>query len=137
MPINTYTVEEGLLTFGEAGSPMDATALVRKVEVDFDEEVAESRKTLSGDDLGGKAQYPAKLSATVIQDLSSTGFARWTWTNRGKTVPFQLQPSDDSDPITGSVRVRPLKIGGDVGAEGPESELEWAIIGDPAFAPGL
>lgn len=137
MPINTYIMEEGLLVVGEAGSPMDMTAQVRNAAVDFSEEVGDSRKTLSGDELGGKAEYPATLSGTIIQDLSTPGIVRWSWANRGKVLPFQFQPSDDSDPITGMCRVAPIKVGGEAGEEGPESDFEWACVGDPNFTPGL
>ena len=141
MPIQTYTVDEGILTVGSTaggGTVLDMTAQVRNAAVDFSEEVGDSRKTLSGDTLTGQASYPATLSGTVIQDLSSAGLIDWTWAQRGKVHPFVFTPSSASErEITGMVRVAPLKVGGEAGEDGPESDFEWACIGDPVLGASL
>ena len=141
MPISTYTVDAGLLTVGSTaggGTVMNMTAQVRNAAVDFSEEVGDSRKTLSGDTLTGKADYPATLSGTVIQDLSDAGIVDWTWAQRGKVHPFTFTPAEATErEITGMVRIAPLKVGGEAGEDGPESDFEWACIGDPVLGAAL
>jgi hypothetical protein len=138
VPIKSFTVDEGTLTLGTGLTAFDMTAQVRTVAIDFSEDVEDDRKTLSGETLPGKATYPATLSGTVIQDLSDEGLTEYTWTNKGTVVSFVLSPNDASGrQITGSVRVGPLKVGGDVGEDGPEAEFEWGCIGDPVLGAAL
>lgn len=136
--IKSYEMNEGTLTVGAVGSPIDVTAQVTKAAVDFSEEVADSKRTLSGEELSGAAKYPAKLSGTVIQDLSTAGIVEWTWAQRGKIHPFQFTPAETTGRVvTGSVRIVPLKVGGEVGENGPESDFEWVCIGDPVLGSDL
>ncbi len=138
MPIKSYEVDEGSLVLGEVASTMDMTAQVTEVAVDFSEEVGDSKRTLSGETLSGAATYPATLSGTVIQDLSDAGLIEWTWAHKGEVVPFQLSPANVTERVvTGMVRVGPLKLGGPVGENGPTSDFEWAVIGDPVLGSDL
>jgi hypothetical protein len=138
MPIKTYTMDQGLMSVGAAGTVMDMTAQVRNVTVEFSEDVGDDRPTLSGDVLAGKAKYPASVKGTVIQDLSDGGLVEYTWTNRGKVLPFTITPSTtEGRAITGMLRVSPLDVGGDAGEEGPESDFEWSVIGDPVLGEDL
>lgn len=138
MPIKTYTVDQGVLSVGSAGSLLDMTAQVRSVSVEFSEDVGDDRPTLSGDVLAGKATYPATVTGTVIQDLSEDGVVEYTWTNRGRVVPFTLVPSNTAQrSISGNLRIAPLNVGGEAGEEGPEADFEWAVIGDPVLGADL
>lgn len=138
MPISTYKVDEGRLTLGAVGSLLEVSAQVTECAVDFDEDVEDAVRTLSGDQLEGDAKYPATLSGVIIQDLSDDGIVDWSWTNRGLVVPFSFSPATaEAKAVTGMVRVKPLKVGGEVGTKGPTSDLDWAIIGDPVLAADL
>lgn len=138
MPIKSYSMEEGSLILGAAGAALDITAQVRDASVDFDENVEDDRPVLSGEKLAGKVTHPATLSGTVLQDLSDDGIVEFTWANRGKQVPFSFVPDVDSaKAVTGVVRIKPLKVGGEAGEDGPEAEFEWACIGDPVLGANL
>lgn len=136
MTIKSYKVDEGVLTFG-VGTPMVATAQVTSAAVDFDEEVEDSIFTLSGEELDGVASYPAKLSGTFVQDITEGGLIEWSWENKGTVVAFTYVPSSAAGrSITGDVRVRPLKAGGDVRTK-PTADFEWVCIGDPVLGDDL
>lgn len=138
MTIKKYTIDEGSLVLGEAGSTLEIAAQVRDAAVDFDEEAGDDRPTLSGEVLRGKVTNPATLSGTVLQDLSDDGIVDYTWANRGKVVPFSFTPSSaEAKTITGECRIKPLKVGGEAGEDGPESEFEWVCIGDPVLGASL
>jgi hypothetical protein len=137
MPVKSYTVKEGTLTFGASGTSMDATAQVTSCEVDWEEEVEDAVPTLSGEELEGEATYTATLSGTFVQDLTETGLIDWTWDNKGQIVPFTYVPSSAAGrSITGTVRVRPLKVGGEVKTK-PTADFEWTCIGEPVLGADL
>lgn len=141
MTVQSYVVQEGTLTLGPVpgggASVTNATAQVESVAVDWSEDVADDRPTLSGESLAGKAKYTATLGGTVIQDLTVGGLTEFTWTNKGKIVPFTLVPSGAAArAITGDVRISPLKVGGDVEEE-PSSDFEWGCIGEPVLGDDL
>lgn len=137
MTIKSYVVNEGTLTLGTVGTLIDATAQVEEVAIEWDENVADSRPTLSGEELAGKATYTAKVSGTVIQDLTAGGLVEFTWTNKGMIVPFRLVPANVLErAIVGQLRVAPLKAGGKVLDE-PSSDFEWGCIGQPVLEDDL
>jgi hypothetical protein len=138
MPVESYKVGPGELTFGAAGPDLrDFTAQVTELEVDWDEDVEDSVPTLDGGELDGEPTYTATLSGTFVQSLTATGVVAWSWENKGTKVPFSYTPNTDEDvAFTGTVRVRPLKVGGKVKTK-PTSDFEWACIGEPVMVAGL
>lgn len=138
MPISSYVMNEGELVLGAVGSSVTATAQVTSGAVDWEENVEDPVPTLSGEELEGEATYTATLSGTVVQDdLADTGLTVWTWTNKGQIVPFQFTPAAVTEKvITGNVRIRPLKVGGDVKKKNT-ADFEWACIGEPTIGADL
>ena len=61
----------GTFSIGSVGTPLDLTAQVTSLTVEFSEEVEDSVPTLSGETLEGAATYPATLTGTLVQDLPS------------------------------------------------------------------
>ncbi len=137
MPIKSYTVSEGVLNLGTLGTSIDATAQVEEITVEWEENVEDSRPTLSGEVLDGKATYAATLTAKLIQDLTDGGLVDFTWDNKGTVVPFELVPASAAErTITGNVRISPMNVGGPVNSK-PASDVSWAIIGDPILGASL
>lgn len=139
MPIKTYKVAAGggLLSIGEAGTAIDATAQVQEAAVEFSEEVEDAVPVLSGEELEGEATYPAKLTVTMFQDLTPSGINRWSFANRGKVLPFQFTPSDNEGmTVSGNLRVAPLNIGGKA-KDRASADVEFTIIGDPVLGDDL
>jgi hypothetical protein len=137
MPVKSNVMGPGTFSIGEVGTPLDLTAQVSALTVEFSEEVEDSIPTLSGESLGGAADYPATLTGTLIQDLTEAGMFDYTWANKGSEVPFSFVPSTAAGrEVTGIVRVAPLNLGGTVKQKNT-TEFTWAIIGDPVLADAL
>src|SRR4029079_4434835 len=93
MPVNAQVMGPGTFSIGSVGTPLDLTAQVTTLSVEFSEEVGDSVTPLSGESLEGEATYPATLTGTLIQDLTEDGMYDYTWTNKGAIVPFTFTPS--------------------------------------------
>jgi hypothetical protein len=137
MPVNAQVMGPGTFSIGSVGTPLDLTAQVTSLRVEFSEEVEDSVPTLSGESLEGAASYPATLTGTLVQDLTEAGMFDYTWTNKGSIVPFTFTPSTAAGrTVTGECRIAPLNLGGDVRTKNT-TEFTWAIIGDPVLGDDL
>jgi hypothetical protein len=137
MTVKSFTQGPGTFSIGSVGTPLDLTAQVTALSVEFSEEVDDSVPTLSGESLEGEATYPATLTGTLIQDLTDAGMFDYTWTNKGSIVPFTFTPSTAAGrSVTGSVRVAPLNLGGDVKKKNT-TDFTWTVIGDPVLGDDL
>jgi hypothetical protein len=135
--IKANVMGPGTFSIGSVGTPLDLTAQVTALTVEFSEEVEDSIATLSGETLGGAADYPATLTGTLVQDLTEDGMFDYTWSNKGTEVPFTFTPSTAAGrTVTGTVRVAPLNLGGSVKQKNT-TEFTWAIIGDPVLGDDL
>lgn len=138
MPIKSYKLK-GKLTLGT--TPLDVSCQVTAVTVNPTENVdtEDAVHVLCGETLPASdtVSYTYTLAGSVLQDLSTSGVVDWSWDNKGTEQAFVFTPDDTltTDPtITGTVRVIPLTIGGEVPGR-PTSDFEWAIIGTPTFTP--
>lgn len=135
MPIVSYKNIDGTMTLG--ASDLDVAAQVLGAAVVPSEKVKETdpRPVLSGDELPGSssASLSYRLKGKFLQDGGAAGVVAFSWTNAGDEVDFTLKPNDASAAsVTGTVRVVPLQIGGDVSKTDPaESDFDWQIIGTP------
>lgn len=137
MPVKSYKVGPGTLTFGSAGTLVDFTAQVTACSVEWSEDVEDDLPTLDGGQLEGEATYTATLTGTFVQDIAADGVVDWSWTNKGTRFPFSYEPNSSLDAaFTGVVRVAPLNAGGDVKTR-PTVDFEWACIGEPVLSHGL
>ena len=137
MAVNSNVMGPGTFSIGSVGTPLDLTAQVTALTVEFSEDVEDSVPTLSGESLEGEASYPATLSGTLVQDLTEAGMFDYTWTHKGTIVPFTFTPSTAvGRSVTGSVRIAPLNLGGDVKKKNT-TDFTWAIIGDPVLGDDL
>src|SRR5687768_5234055 len=134
MAISSYKMGPGTLLFGAQA----ASAQVTKCTVEADEAVksTDAIPVLSGEELPAQesASLTWKLSGTVIQDIDAAGLVAWSWSNAGEEEPFTFIPNTVEDrQVTGTVRVVPLALGGDVDVRNT-SDFTWAIIGTPVLA---
>lgn len=136
MAIKSYKLGPGTLTFGDGGA-QDASAQITNCRIDPTENVTstDAIPTLSGDEIPAEddATYTYALAGTLIQDIDAAGIVAYSWTNAGVEVPFSFVPNTDSArEVTGTVRMVPLTLGGDVKARNT-SDFSMACIGTPAF----
>ena len=133
MPIQSYTLNNGTLTLGAA--PLDISCQLTNAQINPTENVTteDAVHVLCGDVLPSSdtVDYSFTLGGTVLQDLSLSGVVDYTWTNMGEEVPFVFTPDNDQAATwTGTVRIIPLQVGGDVPTR-PTSDFEWVIVGTP------
>lgn len=136
MTIQSYKLGPGSLTIGSG--PLDTSAQATAVTVEWEENVesTDTISVLSGEELTTEddVTYRAKLTATFLQDeLGASGLVAYTWSNKGTEQPFTFVPNSSLDrQVTGTLRVVPLNIGGDVKARN-SSDVTFSIIGDPVL----
>ena len=137
MPIKSYKIDEGTLQLGSLGTAIDATAQVEEGALNWSEDVADSRPTLSGEELAGDANYTAVLALKLIQDMTDGGLVEFTWEHAGEILPFEFSPATATGrTITGNLRIKPLDVGGPVKTT-PSSDVEFQIIGMPVLGASL
>lgn len=133
--IQSYKPGPGLLTIGAA--PLDVSCQVTSMAVEPSESVTSSDAVdvLCGEQLTGDDDVTLayRLKGNLLQDLAAAGVVDFSWTNASDEVPFVFVPSTAlGREVSGTVRVVPLKIGGDVKVRAT-SDLDWAVIGTPTF----
>lgn len=126
----TYKLDEGTLKLGAAGpGQQDISCQVTSVVAQGAEVVktTEAVPVLCGDELPEEddVTYNWTLAFNVFQDISAAGIVAWSWTNKGTDVPFELVPNvAGARKVTGTVRVAPINIGGDVRTR-PQADNTW------------
>lgn len=110
----------------------DASCQVRSCKVTVSENVTstDALDMLCGEQLPAEDNvtgYSYTLNVTALQDLTTSGFIAWTWTNKGKVVQAEFIPNTAlGKKVTGPVRVVPLDIGGDVTTR-PTHDFAWVM----------
>lgn len=141
MPVNSYKVGPGVLTFTiapAAGVPFSAQVRSCKVTPSESVKTQEAVPMLSGDELAEEetASYKYVLAVSFQQDLSANGVIDWTWDHEGDQATFDYTPnSEDGASIDGVCRIVPIEVGGDADTR-PASDVTFACIGKPTFTPG-
>jgi hypothetical protein len=133
MPILSYKMGPGTFTLGVA--PLDVSCQVTALTINPTENVdtEDAVHVLCGDVLPATdtVDYTYTVAGSLLQDLATGGVVDYTWTNAGDEVPFVFVPNTaEGRQVTGTCRLIPLTIGGDVPTR-PSSDFEWAIIGTP------
>jgi hypothetical protein len=134
MPANSVRLGPGTLTFGETGTPFDASCQLASGVVAWDKDADDPIRVLCGDTVAGNVTYTATLSGTFLQDLTEqTGLVNYTWENKGVTVPFEFVPNTAAGAtVTGNLTIDPLDVGSDdeYGSV-MQSDFEWDVVGEP------
>ena len=127
----SYKLGPGSLIIGDTGTPMEISCQITACSIEFDVNADDDVPTLCGGTLAGDETETAKLTGTIIQDLSDDGVVEYSWDNSGTVLPFVFIPNTDvAKQITGDLKMRRLNVGGDVKTS-PTSDFEWPIVGLP------
>ena len=113
MAIQESRLKTGTLTLDALPFASQATNVT--LEPDTDTE-GEDLEVLSGETLAEEEVYSWSLEIEAIQDFDDpAGFVKFCKDNAGQLVPFVWAPTGASGPsYAGTVKVRPVSIGGDV-----------------------
>lgn len=136
MTIKANRLGPGHLTLGEVGSPQEFGSQVTKMECAPSFDDGDVVEVLSGEQLAEDDEESWKLSGEFYQEFSMTGLVAWCRAHSGQVLPFTFTPDDDADfVVTGSCKVRSVKVGGEVKKRNT-SEFEFPCIGIPVFGAG-
>lgn len=134
MPATISKVGPGTLTIGEVGSEVDISCQILTASITSDASVDDPTEVLCGDTIGGDTTYADKLNVTMLSDyLDAAGLVRLSWgSGRGTEQPFTFVPSTGTGnpSVTGTVRLDPIELGGEVGAR---SEVSFTLDGIGTF----
>ncbi|MDJ1115344.1 hypothetical protein [Microbacterium dauci] len=127
----TRTLGPGSLKIGETGSEREwaghltKTALVPSTS--SDDPVA----VLDGTEVAGEDTTTWALTGTILDNFEFDSLQNFAIANAGKEMPFVWTPNNDGGTdYSGTVRIRPIGIGGDVKKKNT-NDLEFPLIGAP------
>jgi hypothetical protein len=137
MTIQSYKLGPGTLKLGAAGV-MDVSCQVTAAKVEAAENVdsPDAVPVLCGEELQDEDDVTLEwtLTFTLVQDIAAAGAIAWSWTNGSTEQAFEFIPNTvGARKVTGTARVIPLAIGGEVKSR-PQSDATWKVIGTPVLA---
>lgn len=121
----------GELTIGETGSTIDISCQMSEVKITWENDEDDAIHVLCGGIVPGDDTFTATLEGVALQDLTATGIAEFTWTNKGAVMPFRFIPITGAE-VVGEVKVLPIDIGGEVNKKNT-ADISWPCIGEPTF----
>lgn len=129
MPITDSRLKGGTLTLGATSFAKQMTSVALTPSTEEDGEPVE---TLDGSEISAEEKTTWSLDLGAIQDFDdSAGFIAYTWTNAGDEVAFTWEPNSvDAPSYGGTVKVRPVAVGGDVNAR-LTTTASFPLVGDP------
>lgn len=131
MPITQSRLKAGTLTLDALPFATQATnvRLVPKTD-----EQGDRLEVLSGDSITPDDSTDWALVITAVQDFDDeAGFVAFAMANAGDVVPYSWKPNATGVTYTGTVKVRPVEIGGDVDAR-LTTDAEWPCQETPTPA---
>lgn len=135
MPVNTVTVGPGILDIGETGAPTSLASQVTTCKLVPSVDREDPIPVLSGETVSGDRTESWTLEGEFLQDfgVGDARISEWTFTNRGKTFPFEYVPNNEGDKgIRGRITVEATDIGGEVKKKA-RAEFEWEVLDPELF----
>lgn len=122
MPITESRLKNGTLTLDALPFQTQTHNVTLDPKTD---ERGDSLEVLSGDTITPDDESTWTLHIEAVQDFDDeTGFVAFALDRAGDVVPYSWKPNATSPTFTGTVRVRPVAIGGDVNARN-STTAEW------------
>lgn len=135
MPVKSDKLGPGTLTIGAVGTEQQFAAQLTACSVEPSTDTEDPIPTLSGEEIAGDDTDTAELTGTLLQSYDAQSLLLWSHEHKGEELPFKFIPNNEAAlQVTGVVKVRRLRIGGDVKTRNT-SDFTWPIIGD--YTPSL
>lgn len=134
MPITDSRLKEGTLTLDAVAFATQATNVRLTPSTD---EVGDRVEVLSGDVDEPEDETTWSLVIDAVQDFDDdAGLINFALQNAGDVVAYSWKPNAGAPTYTGTVKVRPVEIGGDVATRNLTS-AEWPCQQKPTatYAP--
>lgn len=130
MPVKSDKLGPGTLSIGATGTAEQWAAQLTSCSVEPSTDSEDPIPVLSGEEVDGDDTDTAELTGTILQSYDAQSLLLWSHENKGLTLPFTFVPNNDGDlQVTGFVKVRRLRIGGDVKTRNT-SDFTFPIVGD-------
>jgi len=134
VPIIEDRLKTGTLTLDAVSFASQATNVSLDPETDED---GDRLEVLSGETLEPDEVTSWTLHIEAVQDFDDpAGFVRFCFENAGQVVPYSWKPNAAGSTWTGTIKVRPVQVGGDVNARlSTEADFpcqETPTVTDPA-----
>lgn len=111
-PIEESRLKSGTLTIDAVSYATQATNVRLSPKTD---EQGDALEVLSGDTINPEDETTWTLDIRAVQDFDDpAGFVNNALQNAGEVVAYSWKPNAGSPTYAGTVRVRPVEIGGDV-----------------------
>lgn len=134
-PITDSRLKTGTLTLDGDQFETQATAVALVPSTD---EEGDAVETLSGDTIEPDDVTTWELQITAIQDFTdAAGFLEFCRANAGDVVSFNWKPTSATVPTwSGTCKIRPVIIGGDVNARNTSDAVFPVVTGPtPDYTP--
>ena len=137
MPVKSDKLGPGTLSIGATGTEEQFAAQLTACSVEPSTDTEDPIPTLSGEEVEGDDTDTAELTGTILQSYDAQSLLLWAQTHRGETLDFTFVPNNEGAlQVTGQVKVRRLRIGGDVKTRNT-SDFTFPIVGDYELEPIL
>lgn len=125
----------GTLVFGATGSEFDVSCAVNSMSIEVSKDVGDPRTMLCGTVKPGATTYSWDLNGNLdIDSQDPEGFFRFSQDHAGEQVPFVFVPNTPTETsASGVVVVDPLNFGGDEYGTDMNSDIEFAVVGQPEY----
>lgn len=125
----------GTLTFGAEGSEFDQSCQVNSLAIEVSKDAGDSKTMLCGTVKPGRITYEYAMNGNLDVDSDDpAGFFRFTQEHAGEQTPFVFIPNTAAETsASGVVIVDPLDFGGDEYGTDMSSDIEFTVVGQPAY----
>jgi hypothetical protein len=129
----TRTLGPGSLTIGQPASSREWGGECSKTAITPNTSSEDSTPMLDGSELTGEDTNTYTLDVTVADNFDFDSLQNFSMLNAGKELPFLWVPNDEGgSSYSGMVKVRPIKIGGDVKKRN-FNDVSMPITGTPTI----
>ena len=130
----TRTLGPGSLTIGQTASAREWGGNVTKCELIPDTSADDDVPMLDGSTLSGEETTKYTLGGSIQQDYDFDSLEAFCFANNGTELSFVWIPNNDGGiSWSGTVKIRPVKIGGDVKKRN-STDFEFPLVGNPTPA---
>jgi len=127
----TRTLGPGSLKIGLTGSSREWAGDCTKTALTPSTSSEDPMPMLDGSNLDGEDTTTWSLDGTLVDNFDFDSLQNFCIANAGKVLPFVWTPNNDGgSDYSGSVKIRPIGIGGDVKKKNA-NDFSFPLIGAP------
>lgn len=136
LPTDTGQLGPGVLTIGEVGTEHELSCYLNDAAVEWSDSSTDATTKLCGAVRAGVTTFTAQLTGNIDVDAGNeSGFFALSWNEKGSQQKFTFTPSTElGTTVTGTLTIKPLRLGADEFGSDLTSDFAWDITGDPVLS---